>query len=187
MTMTSKPLVMALIASILSQAGPKATPTPLVKTQPPGMSLTISVDKNVINAGSDLWLTVVLKNTLSHKIFINTEKGHPTFDYTIDVSDEKGLPIADTKLGHMRKRDISVDPDTGKPIVWVTSKGPQIFVDPGNTLTDKIELTKLFNVEQPGRYLIRVSRPDTSSAVNDMEVKSWPIAESNVISVTVSQ
>lgn len=187
MTTAYKLMAMALVSAMLCQGTSKTIPPAAIETPQKGMILTVSVEKSAISVNSELWLTVVLENTSGHKIFINTEKGHPAFGYAIDVTDEKGAPVADTTLGHMRKRDISVDPDTGKPIIWVSSDGPEIFVDPGKTLTDKVELTRLFNMQQPGRYSIRVTRPDTSSAANNMEVKNWPMAESNVVTVTVSQ
>jgi hypothetical protein len=155
--------------------------------KPPGISLSISSDRSVIQSGGDLLVKITLVNTSSHEIFIETEKGPDTrFGVELDIRTESGEQAKDTKEGHMRKRDISADPETGKPVIFNSSPGPQIHLQPGKSLSETLDIAKLNDMHQPGKYTIRVTRPDTSEAINDQDFRQWPIVSSNALNITVT-
>ena len=169
---------------VSGQGNPNAKAT---EPKPTGISLSISSDRSEIRSGEALLVKVTLVNTSNHEIFINTEKGpDPEFGFELDIRAEGGTQAKDTKEGHMRKRDISADPETGKPVIFNTSPGPQIHLQPGSSLSETLDVAKLKDIHQPGKYSIRVTRPDTSEAINDQDSRQWPNVGSNALTITVT-
>jgi hypothetical protein len=178
-------LIVVFCGSVNNMAAQGNQAAKTAEAAPLGISLIISSDQSVVKQGAEVWLKVVLTNTSRHKIFLNTEKDpDPNFGFSVDVRDEHGAQAKDTKEGHMRKRDISIDTDSGAPLIFNFSPGPQIFLQPGETHTAKVNLAKLLDL-RPGKYSVRVNRPDTAEAVNDQDSREWPIANSNQITITM--
>jgi hypothetical protein len=181
-------LVISIFSASIGLASGQGKPVPKGKeVTRPGIFLSISSDRSVIQSGGELLVKVNLVNTSGHEIFINTEKGLDTkFGFNLDIREERGSQAKDTKEGHMRKRDVSADPETGKPIVFNVSPGPQMHLLPGQSLSETLDVAKLADIRQPAKYSIRITRPDTSEAVNDEDVRQWPIVTSNELTITVT-
>jgi hypothetical protein len=128
----------------------------------PEFALHISADGNVAAAGSELQLTVVLTNTTNHKISIphDTRPNRPAFPYQVRVADVCGNEVSVTQVGDK--------PDEN------TYKFP---LAPGETLTDRIELSKVMKLTDTGDFVVQVLRPDALDQ---------PPVESNPLNLTVA-
>lgn len=154
---------------------------------PAGIAIKISMKQDAFKIGSEIKLTVLLTNTTNHDVFLLMRKEDPSdFIYTVEVLNDHGDEARQTTFGGIRRgKYVSRDPETHKPMVISTSQGPEVKVQPGKTLSHEVDISKLYNFDHPGKYVIQVTKPDTSSAKNNAEAKSWPIAKSNVIKITV--
>ena len=114
--------------------------------------LTLSSTKKVINTALEARLEIVLRNTSDHEFSItkaNTENQAET-QYTIDVRDGRGHPVALSEHGRIRLNRSPTSRLTISEVVY--------SVKPGETLTDVAVVTELYDLSQPGKYTIRVSR-----------------------------
>ncbi len=130
----------------------------------PGFTLRLSGDRDVITVGSALWVTVVLTNAASHPIFVDATPGpNPTFAYQIQALGICGCGRPDTELGRQRKREMGLDPDTGGQLV-AGATPTRVRIPPRGALTDRVDVTKLINLDAPGSYQIRVQGADTANS-----------------------
>jgi hypothetical protein len=172
----------------------------IAQAQPaqPAFSLRISAEQNVIQAGSELRLTVVATNISDHDISLFRGKGEAEgeFHYMIDVRNDKGIAPSRTKYGnHFLGKDVDEPKDSAQAKNAETQPAgidasPQTFqetvivssdvllpIQPGGTLTDVIIVNKMFDLSQPGKYSIQAQRADPDSKM---------VVKSNIITVTVT-
>jgi hypothetical protein len=81
--------------------------------------------------------------------------------FFVDVWDEKGRRPAETsfyrrKLGHLTLEEQA---ETSTPI----SDSALIFLNPGETRTDRIDVRRLYDLSRPGKYTIQVKLPTPSN------------------------
>lgn len=142
----------------------------------PVITLNISAVQKSIKAGSSVQIRVNLKNISSHDIALVMEvKGR---DCRVDVRDADGKLAPETKLGYVWNGHVaSPDPSRVSPqdltgnLVYGTLKA-------GETQSWQMDVSKLYELKQPGRYTIQVERKDPENP--SITVKS------NTITVTVT-
>jgi hypothetical protein len=131
-------------------------------------TIVISPEKPTVKAGSDVWIKVQLTNNSSEDL-----------DLSGSVSDLTGL---DSNL------NFEVRDDLGKLAPKRVHKHPELaggranldrILKSGQSLTENQNISRLHDMTQPGKYVIRVSRR-LSNNPNDGVVKS------NTITVTVT-
>jgi hypothetical protein len=176
MGITRSFLMFAIIVG-LGKAGGQAAGSALLGTQStqpskPRFSLTISTPKNVVTSGSDVIVKIVLTNTTDKPIYIyySMSKDPGELDYSMTVRNEKGELAPQTEHGRKVKGYDSTPP------IAMSINEIAVSVEPGQTTGGQINVTKLHNLSQPGKYTIRIERWD-------QENKAW--AESNTLVVTV--
>ena len=141
------------------------------------IALTLSASEDMVKTGSPITVTVALKNVSDHEILYwreNTSDAGGS-EYKVDVWDDKSFTARETKFGLAlkgRSDSTSLTPDTP-----VDSSGGWLTLKPGEGLTDKLNVSKLYDLSQPGKYSIQIRRFDE-------ETKSF--VKSNKITVTVT-
>ena len=149
----------------------------LAQSQQPGpqaaFSIAISAPQTVVKSGSDVTVNIALTNASGDKINVGQDvsrKGE--FHYQFDIRDGKRNHATKTKYFRSLRGD-----EVGRGAVIM--RGTIIrTLQPGQTLLDEVNLTKLFDLNQPGKYTIQVERRDEDSKI---------VVKSNVIEVTVTE
>jgi hypothetical protein len=153
-------------------------PIQLWEPAPPyteGMVLQIYTQRTVITKGSDLWLTVVLRNTTAHPILVQADPGGTSvFAFEIYAHGSCGCP------GWLGKRA------TGASSVrngQDQSPGSNLLVPPGGSITGRVDLGPILSRNPPDLYTIAVQEPYAWSVENS--VQAAPLITSNGIMVRV--
>jgi hypothetical protein len=142
---------------------------------PPVSSLTVRAVRDVTPAGSPVLVDATLTNNSNHSISVWREKQG---SYRVFVTDERGVRPPDRRLGYRNGRfDVTLVPPE-KVAEVLSGSGACVTVKPGETQTEGIEVSKLYDLSKPGKYTIQVERGDPESTV---------IVKSNAITVTVSK
>ena len=131
-------------------------------------SLSITAPETV-KAGAAISVRVVLTNTSDKRIGVSRIRGQDRemalFDVT--VTDENGKPITSERYQILRKYLCLADPQTVANGVHPCpgSSSTIALLEPGETWSDELGITKLFDLSQPGRYTIQVSRAEWNGRV----------------------
>jgi hypothetical protein len=157
----------------------------------PTFSLTITTPHDVVQAGSEVLVTITLKNISDHDIygaFAVTHSAVGESFHGIEIKSEKGVRAPLTRYGHLAKGET---PPADKTAQSQNQKAPQaggsdespftgsvvsVTIPPGGISRDAIVANKLYDLSQPGKYSIQV---------NKWDVKSKTMVTSNIITVTV--
>jgi hypothetical protein len=124
---------------------------------PPVFSISISVEPTVAKAGTPIELAVTLTNVSNHQISVAQEKGGKAeFDYRIDVRNSSNTNAPDTNYHKKVKGQETSD------VTPLLRSWGFLQVDPGKTLKDHVDLTRLFQLA-PGKYTVQVERTDDES------------------------
>jgi hypothetical protein len=159
--------------AITSIANPQRHPATTDAKQ--SFSVTISALTPKVKAGSPVQLNAVVKNISNHDIQLwRNAQGQEGFVYKIEIKDEKEVTPPDTKFGRNLKG--LEDPHLITPDTPLKGSGGWIPVKAGETLTDPINVSRLHEVVNPGKYTLLVRRFDDGSGT---------FIESNKITITV--
>lgn len=131
-------------------------------------SVTISPEKPTVKVGSPVWLVATIENKSDHDLpvyrVISSDTDQGGWVYTVDVRDDKGVARPETKFYRFAQ---GRDPDVAKRTsVWATK------VKPGETTADRVNVSKLYDLNQPGKYTIQFQRldPQTKTFVKSNEI-----------------
>ena len=120
-------------------------------------SIRINAPQAASRVGSEVRIDAVITNITDQEIWVPVEKGsRGEFDFKIDLRDSAGLVPAET----IYYRAVKGEPQTGSPILVVTASGGPLPVKPQGTLTDVIQVDKLYDLSKPDKYTIQVERYD---------------------------
>jgi dipeptidyl aminopeptidase/acylaminoacyl peptidase len=169
-----------------AEVSPERVPAPVVRVAPhaapppadaadrapeagngnPSFLIAISAPNDEVQVGSDARITITLTNLAEHQILFAHRPGmnNPEFSYTIVVRNAAGRAVEETAYGretrlHQQTEDRSVD-----------------YVQTGQSVVQTAHLTRLFNLNRPGQYTVKVSRVDPASHA---------VVGSNVITLNV--
>lgn len=123
--------------------------------------LSIRAKESSVKSGAAIWVDVTLENKsdqdlLVFRVLTSVDDDQGGWLYNADVQNEKGQKPPRTKF------------KTG------IGSGASIPLQPGKTITDRINICKLYDVSQPGKYSIQVYRPDGSLRSNTITVTVTP-------------
>lgn len=126
--------------------------------------LVISAKESSVKSGAAIWVNIAIENKSDHELFVYSALTGKDDDqggwvYHADVQDEKGQKPLPTGF----EKRISI------------GSGGYIHLQPGKTVTDRINICKLYDVIRPGKYSIQVYRTDYRETLR-----------SNTITVTVT-
>jgi hypothetical protein len=147
------------------------------QTTKPPFSLTLVAENVTLKTGSPVWVNITLKNKSKYSISAYTE-GTPDqggFVYKADVWDEKGSTAPETKFGGSIQGHDTPEELRREPYIIVTSGGEGSLA-PNKTVTDRIDVTRLYDLNRPDEYTIQLQR-------FDLESNTW--IKSNKVKVRV--
>jgi hypothetical protein len=148
------------------------------RLHPPPFSLTIEADNSPVESRSPVWISATVKNISGYPLKMSIAHFADEGDYVYKVSavDAKGVSAPETQYG--RRIQGHETPEAQEQDRYViNSSSSDYTLLTYQTLTDKVEVTKLFDLSVPGRYSIQFQKfdPETSTYVR-----------SNVVIVTVT-
>ncbi len=130
-------------------------------------------------AGSspEIWTTVKLKNTSGHPIVIPTGSRKPGF--AVELVELYG---SDTCAWPMRLRDFYIEAISadGRPL---KVKHGRLRMEPGQVVSGKFEMGKLFDLSHTSYYIVEIRRHDTSATKDGAEQAGQAVARSNWIAI----
>jgi hypothetical protein len=165
---------MGLLLLVMSMASPS---TGSAQGTCPSFSVTISVAQDVVARGSEVKVTIILRNTSNHDIAIPRSPADDQGEShnKITVRDEEGNLVAD-KATIARRTD--KDKGTYSGVKNLTMETIIIFtVKPGDSLKDGIVLSNVYDSLSPGKYSLQVEHIDD---------RTKTVVKSNTITLTVT-
>jgi hypothetical protein len=156
-------LICALILGAVFSCGLASAQSPS-----PPFSISISAEKNIVRAGSDVFIQIQMTNTSNHSIDC-TRVASNGLDkaYEYELRDKSGAVINAIPRKH---------PEIGEPF----SAWPCVLKPGESTTKDDALISKLFDLSKPGRYVVQVSRLIAG------EHKEQGVTKSNSITITVT-
>jgi hypothetical protein len=113
-------------------------------------------NKTTVPAGAEVKISITMKNVSRSQIVFEAAPGVPQLSgFRPDVRDARGQPVPLTYQG----KKYFYGP-------YVTVSDILVPIEPGKTVTQEMELDKLFDLSRPGHYKIQVLRSDT-------QTKTW--------------
>jgi hypothetical protein len=163
-------LILLLLATILV-APIRGT----AQSKKPAFSIMITTSKNVVTAGSEVRVELIVTNISNQVVTLARENSlnNGELSNSIEVRDDMGTSVHRTNLVRAAKSNESSKDEMSIPVYSSVT----ISLKPGETLKDGIFVTQLFDLSQPGRYTILVLRKDETSNT---------IVKSNTITLTVT-
>jgi len=153
-------------------------------TQPNESSYTINIAAlpSVVKAGSEVKLSIIVKNISDQIIYHVVTTGKPGRNLDIAIRDSKGDPVQETPHGRkVHGTDPNRQPWSGSVF---TGRYP---LKPGETFKETINLSQEYDLSQPGTYSVQVLRSDLITE-RDIKAKSNAVAavKSSTITLTVT-
>jgi hypothetical protein len=158
-------ILLSILTAITSLASGQTTQP----TQKPSFSITINAPEEVVNAGSNVALEVVMTNISNQDIAAGELLGGAELNYDIDVFDGNGKPAPETSIG---RKLHGKDPNSHGLHGSIMSHS----LKPGETQKARTFLNKIYDL-QPGNYTAQAQRRDPVSKT---------IVKSNIIRFTVT-
>jgi hypothetical protein len=134
----------------LAGHGLQAAQAPQQATPSPPLSLEIAMLQDTVPAGTPTKVRVTTKNISAFDLEVETGVAYMAY-----VNDDSGHTPPDTVLGHTYRYHYQNSPD--KAFYMETGIG-SVALKPGETRTDTVDLSKLFDFSQPGKYTVRLRR-----------------------------
>ena len=130
-------------------------------------SLTLATKEPTVKAGASVWVTVQLKNTSNDDIdesgSINSMTGADP-NFVFNIRDE---------AGKMKQKKVHKHSElaSGKPF--------NRTIHPGETFEEEQDVSRLFDMSEPGKYVIQVYRRATDDG-------RGAVVKSNTLTITVT-
>jgi hypothetical protein len=126
--------------------------TVLQSANAPLFSVTLEAPKGALRPGAKVVLRVTLINTSDHNIPFkrtNNPQSNEEFRYVVDVEDSSGKPAPASAQVRALEGQITMLEDINNHAYWLK---------PGESYSDDLEITKLFDLSHPGEYKVWVSK-----------------------------
>jgi hypothetical protein len=130
----------------------------------PTFSLALSSKSPEYRIGSQMWFTIAQTNLTKHDIDCTSDWDGIDRMYQYEATDEDGKPVEKRHRG-------------------TESYTHGCTMAAGEHLSNEIQLERVFKLDRPGKYIIRVSRPEPF--VKD-EKGEHPVIWSNPITITIT-
>jgi hypothetical protein len=150
----------------------------------PPFSITISSSQDIWKVGSEIKITIILRNESDRAITIQKAYAEDAGEMFMDVEvkDGQGKSVPKTKYYRVLRREDEYEPTvqpTGEVIQRVLGGGSvhKRLVQPGQILKDGMIISQLYELGRAGKYTLRVERRDLTSKM---------LVTSNTITVTLT-
>jgi hypothetical protein len=142
------------------------------KPNPP-FSLAIAVADQPVQLGTQVRVTITLKNNSDYDIAFDSSSvpGEAEFHYSVLLLDDDGKPVPETKYSRILQ---------GKEHETYTENVLSVTIQPNEEAKDDFVLNKLFDLSKPGKYTLQVARgiPETLGK---------GLVKSNVLSLVITK
>jgi hypothetical protein len=114
-------------------------------------SLTITVADPSVKLGTQVRVTITLRNISGHDIAFDRSSvpGEAEFHYSVLLYDEDGKPMPGTKYWRILR---------GMEHETYTENVVSVTIHPNEEVKDDFALNKLFDLSKPGKYTLQVTR-----------------------------
>jgi hypothetical protein len=143
-------IVVSIVSSLIPVVSSVGAQSAAQKPDQPALKIVLATAHPVVSAGSDIWLEVSVTNNSEQEIseqeiddsggFCDRTSLDPNFCF--DVRDDSGKSANERKYAHPEL-------DRGKAI--------NRTIPPGQTLIQDQRVSELYDLSEPGKYIIRVS------------------------------
>jgi hypothetical protein len=142
----------------------------------PLFSVTLDAPKAPLKSGAKLILRVTVTNTSDHNIPFkrtNNPVSNEEFRYQIEVRDADGRPAQPSAKVRALEGQVTGIEDWDNHAHWLK---------PGESYSDDLEITKLYDFSRPGKYTVSVSK--------DLLTRQYPVppeyvVKSDLVTITV--
>ena len=172
-----------LLVLVLTLATPTVAAAQCLPTKEgtqPRFSIIISAPQPQAVAGALITVKVSMTNKSDRDISIWRENGEQGGRvYKVDVHDDTGKTATETKLGfvlngHADRSQLSA---LSLDDLHLGFSGACVVLKSGKTLTDEVNVSRLYDLSKPGKYSIQLSRLDEGSGT---------FVKSNTLNVAVT-
>ena len=149
-------------------------------TEKPAVSkVDLHADETQVKTGSPVWVEATMTNMSDHAVsFWKNTRG----EYVVEVSDATGTLLPDKRPAYRHGRldpelvsPKSIDPkliDSGEIVDTMSGSLACVTLKPNQATRERIEVTKFYNLTQPGAYTIVVEAGDPEGVA---PVRSKPL------------
>jgi hypothetical protein len=136
--------------------------------QPAGapFSVSITLARDVVKAGSEVRLDIVLTNTTNENIVIAGWEDQNCEIYDIEVQDSEGkrLPQRNECLPSENSNQTTVCVAASSPVVRTCTPQNQVL-KPHGELKEEILVNELYDLSRPGQYIIQAQRANNPKTI----------------------
>ena len=148
--------------------------------QRPAYTVTVFASPTVVKAGSDVKLTITIKNVSDATIYHIVISGKPGRNWWILVRDNQGKSVYETSNGRkIHGNDPSQHPWSGSVF---SGRYP---IKSAETFQQTIDLSNEYDLTKPGTYSIQVMRSDVFTEDDIKMGKSGTPVKSNIVTLDV--
>lgn len=173
-------VLLILLAAVFAPANVWAQGVQSTQNKRPPFSLTIRAKDSEVKSGLPILVDATVENKSDHAISIykalsgGMDQGG--WVYKVDVLDETSTRAPETTFyrrleGHVRPEEFTKEPYV------TTASGVVSSLEPGKAITDRVNVSTLYNLNRPGKYTIQF---------RDLDAESKAFILSNKITVTVT-
>lgn len=169
--------VLKVIAPILGLAAPLALSIQAVSQESadhPAFSITVQGPQTAAKLGEPVKIDITLTNISDRALGVHLElEGRSEITYEVFMEGLRGGEAPTTAyLRAVRGQHLPSDPD------GVIAYSTKIWlIQPGKSATTHMDLTKLYEIKEPGTYKVWVARKDKVSGIK---------VQSNALTISVS-
>ena len=154
-------LVMIATLTFVS-AGIYAQDGKAAQSAKPAFTLRVVPVEPNIKAGSKVLVDITLQNISGRTISSEGAWGGEGFEYPMHVWDEKGILAPETRYGRLKNNHETAE-DAAGPFQVLSYKGVNRALGSGKSLTDRVNVTYVYDLSKPGKYTIEIEQYDDES------------------------
>lgn len=130
------------------------------------VSIEIRSPKVAVNSGDAVQIDIIIKNISNQEIQILDDSA-PETHYTVDLRDARHNSVPATDIGDKIK-----DSHTGKAGAMIVLRNAVAvnLLKPGESYTENLVVSDLFDMKQLGKYTIQLSENDTGAKSNLIKI-----------------
>jgi len=158
--------VLLLVAALpVAPGGWAQSAQPSQNAKPP-FSISISLAQDVVKAGSEVSLDIVLTNTSDENIVISGWKDQSCEIYEIEIHDSEGkrLPQRNECLPSENPNQITVCVSASSPVIRLCVPQNQVL-KPHGEMKEEVLVNELYDLSRPGKYTIQAQRENSPRTI----------------------
>jgi hypothetical protein len=153
-------LVMVSVIRVSTAACAQGAKSP--QSMKPPFTLSIVPAEPIVKAGSSVFVDATVANKSNHELSMSSTKDHAGHEYSIDVWDDKGATAPETKFGRVQSGHETAE-DAKEPVEMNTFDVGHVTLNPGKALTDRVNVSLIYDLSRHGKYTIQSMRYDEES------------------------